>query len=89
MLKKEQDRLIVEKAQLWENKVCLEKVVSVACQQVPENTEEMDAEAKAEWLGAVIRQLKHGNDDLHALVNPGTPPVKAAERKTTIKDLAT
>ena len=51
MLKKEQDRLIVEKVQLWENKVHLEKEFLISCQQVQENNEDMDMEEKKSELG--------------------------------------
>ena len=76
----------MEKSQIWDSKVCLENAVSVACQQVPENTKELDAKEKAERLGAIITQLKHDNDDLHAIVDPGTPSKEEAEIKGTIQD---
>ena len=80
---------MVEKAQLWENRVRLEQAISVACQEVLEITEDMDAEAKAQWLGAVIAQLKCDSEDLHDLVNLGTPQEQAVEQKSTAEDLVT
>ena len=46
-MKKAQEKLIIEKAQLWEDKAQLEKVVSFACQEVLEIAKDMDADAKA------------------------------------------
>ena len=49
----------------------------------------MDAEENVEWLGAVIAQLKHDNDDLQVIVDPGTLPIEVVERKITIEEFAT
>ena len=62
----------------------MEKEVSVGFQQVPKNTEDLDVEAKEEWLGAVIAQLQCDNDDLHAIVDPCTPAKEFAKSKITI-----
>ena len=45
-LKQKIDCMTVEKVQLWDNRVRLEKVVFPSCQQIPRSTEELDAEAK-------------------------------------------
>ena len=49
----------------------------------------MDTEEKVEQLGAVTEQLKRDKDNLHALMDPGTPLEEAAERETTMEDFAT
>ena len=86
--KKEQDRLVVEKVHLWDNRVRLEEVVSDACQHVFESTEELDVLGKAMWLGVVIAQLKRDNVDLQALVHPDTPPEQVVKRKIVMEYLA-
>ena len=49
----------------------------------------MDAEKKVQKLGEVITTFKHDIEDLHKLVNPGTPLEKAANCKSAIEDFAT
>ena len=79
--------MIVEKAQLWDCRVCLDQVVSIAYQQKLETTQGMDAEEKEQQFKALITQLQHENMDLKDLVNPGTPLENSTERKSTIEDL--
>ena len=47
-LKKEQDRLVVEKAHLFYSKVKLEATVVDSCQYVSKSTAELDAVARAQ-----------------------------------------
>ena len=49
-LRKEQDRLTMEKAQLWDCRVRLEHEFFISCQEVPEITADMDAEEKEKKL---------------------------------------
>ena len=53
-LKKEQDRLVIEKLQLLDIKVHLEQVFFFACHHIPESMEDLDAKEKVERLGVVI-----------------------------------
>ena len=57
-LKKEQDRLVDEKAHLWEIRVWLEEAVFDSCQHVCETTTELDTVEREKQLGAVITQLQ-------------------------------
>ena len=88
-LKKEQDRLVIEKAQHWDRRVQLENVISKVCQWVPEAVANEDAEAKVQQLGIIIVQLEHKKNTLNALVHLDTPPEQVAERKSAIEDVAT
>ena len=49
-LKKDQDRLTMEKAQLWNARVFIKRVVSVSCQKVLEITVDMDAKERENHL---------------------------------------
>ena len=85
---KDQDKLIVEKARLWDDIACLEQAVSVAIQEVPWITAYMDTEAKGKRLRDLITQLKCNIKDMHVVVNKGTPLEQAPEWKIIIEDLA-
>ena len=73
-LKKAQDYLIIEKAQLCASVGKVEQAVDEACQHIFENTTELTAFAKAKRLGEVISQLQDTNLLLNALVHLETPP---------------
>ena len=56
-LKKAQDRLIIEKAQLCASVGEVEEAITEACQHIFENTDDLTTFAKAKQLGEVISQL--------------------------------
>ena len=70
--KKVQDRLVVEKAQLWYHKVQLENVISQVCEWVAEAAMDEDVEAKVQWLGIIITQLERDIKILNYLVHLDT-----------------
>ena len=80
---------MVEKAQLWDRRVQLEKVIFEVCEWVPEATKDEDIESKVQRLGMVIAQLEHDNNILNALIHLDTPPEQVADRKSTMEDMAT
>ena len=73
-LKKAQDRLIVEQAQLcvWYSE--LEQAISVACQDMVDTPTELTPVAKAQQLGQTLIQLQDHNLLLQAQAQPTTPP---------------
>ena len=81
--------LIIEKAQLWDDRERQEKVISFACQEVPEIAEDMVTKAKAQNLGKVIVDFKRDLEDLQAIMDPSTPLEKVDERKGAIEDVVT
>ena len=73
-LKKEQDHLIVEKAQLYASCSEVEKAVDEACQHIYEIMMKRTAVSKAKRLVEVIAQLQLTNNLLNSLGYPNTPP---------------
>ena len=73
-LKKEQDRLVVKKAQLCASCGMVEQVVDEACQHIYKITMKLTAFSKAKQLGEVIAQLQLTNNLLNSLVYPEMPP---------------
>ena len=57
-LKKEQDGLLLKKAQIWDTRLWLEEVVLDAFQDVYESIVELNVVEKAKHFGAVITQLQ-------------------------------
>ena len=86
-LKKETNRLIVEKAHLFDSWVQVEVVVADACKHVNENTTKLDAVMRDKWLGEIIVQLQKDNNILNALFYPNTPLEQISKRKTTIEEV--
>ena len=72
-LKKDQDRLVVEKAQIWDHRVQLENVISEVCQRVSKVVVNEDAESKVQQIGTIIMQLQCDNNILNALLHLDTP----------------
>ena len=60
-LKKKQDRLLVEKAQLWDHKVRLEDDVSDACQYVHESTTKLDSVEREKHQRSVFTIIEEGS----------------------------
>ena len=88
-LKKVQDRLIVEQAQVCVRCGEVEQVVSESCQHIFENTIELTLVEKAKRFGKNIVKIQDTNLMLNALVQPRMPLEQVAERKASIEDIAT
>ena len=72
-LKKAQDHLIVEQAQLCARCSEVEQAISDACQNIFYNTARLTPVEKAKRLGKNIVQLQDTNLMLNALVQPAMP----------------
>ena len=73
-LKKETNRLVVEKVHLFSCRGKMEEAITDSCQYIHESIAELDAVAKAKRLREVIAQLQQDNSILNALVYLDTPP---------------
>ena len=87
-LKKEQDRLIIEKGKLCASCREVEQVVDDAYQHIYQSMTELTVIAKAKRLGEVHSQLQLTNNLLNSLVYPDMPPEQISERKNTIEEFA-
>ena len=86
-LKKAQDLLIIEKAQICASCGEVKQVVDEACQHIFRSIANITPVAKANQLGEIIVQLQDTNLLLNALVHPSTPPEQVSERKATIDEI--
>ena len=74
----EKEALINEKTKASEDMQRLERVISMACEEVPEVSLKMFAEVKVLRLGKVVAYLRKENVELKARATPNTPPEKLA-----------
>ena len=86
-LKKAQDVLIMEKAQLLDDRLQLEKYVSFTCQEILDIIDEMVVEEKYLWLGQFITDLRGYLKELQEQMTPRTPPEQVVECKTKIEEV--
>ena len=87
-LKKETDRLVIEKLKLFTSQGQAEKAITNSCQYIHEITTDLDAVGKAKRLGEFIAQLQLDHIILNSMVHPETPPEQVPERKSAIEEIA-